>query len=387
MNPFSRLCPRLIALRGNYHEANFGDDALLVAAHALLKGPGRKIVVDGVVAYRDERLAGLRSRDAECEQADLIVYGGGTQFFAFGYPGEADAARSVPLLRRVLRKLAKPNEFLIGLRSRRRYRRDRQTPTIAIGLGIGPFALGATAAEVAVAELVRRMKMVWVRDAASEAFCHRHGVETSVAGADLCFTEAFSATVRFVQTPPPGVYGAPPRVGIVLRDWPDLAPDFFERLIEVARRLRSRGIEVRFLSFAPSDRAYLNALSAAGEDVLAWHAGYGPIETFWEEIAAHDLLLTSRFHGAIFAVLSGRPFLALNIEPKLASLAAIVPELTDLLLPSDASVDEMVGHILTALFAAADAKPAFIAALARQRALAATGESALKTFLERECAQ
>lgn len=385
MYPSSR--PRLIALRGNYHEANFGDDALLLAAHALLEGPGREIVVDGVVAYRDERLAGLRSRVAERERADLIVYGGGTQFFDFGCPGEADAVRPVTLSRRILRKLANPNEFLVGLRSRRRFRRDRQTPTIGIGLGIGPFALGVTVAKAAVAELVRRMKMVWVRDAASTAFCRQHGVETSVAGADLCFTDAFSRAVRFAQTPLPRADGASPRVGIVLRDWPDLGPDFFERIIEVARGLRSRGIVVRFLSFAPSDRAYLNALSVAGEEVLAWHAGYGPIETFWEEIAAHDLLVTSRFHGGIFALLSGRPFLALNIEPKLASLAAMVPELTNLLLPPEASADEVVQHILTALPAAEDAKPALIAALARQRALAATGESALKTFFECEFAK
>lgn len=387
MNIPSRPRPRLISLRGNYHEANFGDDALLIAAYALLQGLGRNIVVDGVVSYQDQRLAGLRSRDAAHEQADLIVYGGGTQFFAFGNPSEADAVPPASLLRRILRKLTNPKEILIGLRSRQGFHRDRQTPVIGIGLGIGPFVPGTTAAETAVAELVRRMKMVWVRDVVAAAFCRQHAVDTSVAGADLCFTTAFRDTVRFVDRPPPAAYGPSQRVGIVLRDWFDLGPDFFVRMIAVAGQLRDRGIEVRFLSFAPSDRAYLSALSAAGEEVLAWHAGYASIEIFWAEIAAHDLLVTSRFHGAIFALLSGRPFIAINIEPKLESLASMVPELSNLLLPPDASVDVMVEHILAALSTAADAKPALIAALACQRALAATGESALKTFLESEFAQ
>jgi len=158
-------------------------------------------------------------------------------------------------------------------------------------------------------------------------------------------------------------------------------------MLVVARQLRSLGVDVRFLAFAPSDRAYLSALSTAHEKVMAWHAGYGSIEAFWAEIAAHDLLVTSRFHGAVFALLSGRPFIAIDIEPKLASLAAMVPELSNVLVQPDASVDAMVENILAALSASETAKPVLVAALNHQRALAARGESALIAFLESEFAQ
>lgn len=375
------LHPRLILLRGNYSEANFGDDALLIASYVLLHGQGRSIVVDGGFSYQDQRLAGLRSRNAQHEKADLIVYGGGTQFFDFGN----DTDHHVTILRQIVRIITNPKKIFIDLLSRLRFHRNRRIPVIGIGLGIGPFA--TTAAEMVTAELIQRMKMVWVRDEAASAFCSKNAVNNSVAGADLCFTEAFRKTVQFVDRPPHTAHGQSRRVGIVLRDWFNLGPDFFERMIVVARQLRSHGIEVRFLSFAPSDCTYLGALAEANEEVLAWHAGYGSIETFWTEIASHDLLVTSRFHAGIFALLSSKPFISINIEPKLASLASMVPELPNLLLAPDDKVEVMVKQILAVLSIAAYAKPFLIAALDRQRALAAKAESALKTFLETEFTQ
>lgn len=375
---------RVIALRGNYHESNFGDDALLLAVCALLRRDDHELVADGAVACLDERLGGLRVRDQEREGADLIVYGGGTQFFAFESAQGAEAGVRSSLLARLLRKLARPSGILASMRARRRFRRDLQTPAIAIGLGIGPFASGAGAAEAAVAGLVRRMKMAWVRDGASREFCRRHGIPACVAGADLCFTAAFASALG-VCLPFEGM-ARPDRkkVGIVLRDWSGLPAGFFGRMIEVAAGLRAANIDVQFFSFCPGDVAYLAALADAGETVLAWDSERGPVEVFWSAIADCDLVLTSRFHGAIFALLSARPFLAITIEPKLEGLAEMVPGVPDVLVAPDEKFDEILARILGMLTSASALRPALLDALARQRELARNGERALAEFIDRE---
>lgn len=234
---------RTILLRGNYAEANFGDDALLVAAYRLLARHALRIVVEGGAAYRDDRLSGLGVRVPDHRRFDAIVYGGGTQFFAFDHD---TPVTSVPFGRRILGKIARPTSVLGSIRARRRVRIESQTARLAIGFGIGPFPENSPS-EAAAAKIVRTMALVWVRDRASETFCRRHGVETAVLSADLCFTSAFAEAVQ-----PPAPTAPSDRrllqVGIVLRDWAALGDEFFEAAIEAARRLRQVDVATVFFS-------------------------------------------------------------------------------------------------------------------------------------------
>lgn len=373
-----------ILLRGNFREANFGDDALLLASAALLTGSDRQILVDSPGAvYSDRRMGGLRNRIPEDPFPDLICYGGGTQFFSFGRPVTGATAQT--LLRRILGKVAAPRSIFAGLHARRVASRDRRIPTIAIGIGIGPFQED-TEAEASVARLLRRMRLVWVRDRPSELFCKAHGIERVVSSTDLCFTEAFAQITGPVATIGNGTASRADtlrrRVGFILRDWHSLEPDFFRRQVEVARRLRQMGHEVRFLCLTSRDHCCLAELAEANETVATWQENTGPIEVFWRLINEQDLIVTSRFHGAIFALLSRKPFVAIEIEQKLVNLREIVPGLERFAIDHRATADEVEARILDVLAHGDDLEMNLTDAIATQRARAFTGVAALNRVLE-----
>ncbi|HXY59429.1 MAG TPA: polysaccharide pyruvyl transferase family protein [Methylocystis sp.] len=367
-----------VLLRGNYAEGNFGDDALLLAACKLLARHAKEARVDGAFAYRDERLSGLAGQDRHDGRYDVIVYGGGTQFFEFAHDPPAKAPS---LASRIIRKIVRPTELLGSARARRRSWREARKPRLAIGFGVGPF-VGNGGAEAAATALLQTMPLVWVRDESSLDFCRRQGIEGVVPSADLCFTSTFATVVRAPRKPDRGTRRR--RVGIVLRDWNGLDDAYFESAIEASRRLRSFNVETAFFSFSPRDRRLRAALRRAGEPVAAWGCERGSLERFWGELAAMDLVVTARFHGAVFALLSETPFLALAIEPKLEQVQrwsdggsapeCILPPLTD--------AEFMTRRILAALEEAAQRTALARNMLSRQRRLASFGERRLAAYFQ-----
>lgn len=368
---------RIILLRGNYAEANFGDDALLLAAHCLMVRYADRILVDGSVTYRDSRLGRLEERTRNQRCFDAIIYGGGTQFFAFDHdaPPKRDS-----IGRRILGKIVHPARVFESIRARHRVWIEAQAPRLAIGFGIGPFPKNSPV-EAAVARIVRAMDLVWVRDAASEDFCRRHGVDTAIRSADLCFTRAFAEAV----TPPTQLVrseGSPRRVGIVLRDWKALDNRFFDIAIEVARRLRQRHVTVIFFSFSPEDHRLRAMMLNHGETMVNWGDDNCPLETFWAKLAWTDLIVTARFHGAVFALLSETPFLAITIEPKLTLLQDWAPAAHDLTVSPELDAEAMTRRILSVLEELPLRKAATRDMLEEQRRLAEIGEKRLGEFFE-----
>lgn len=368
---------RVASLRGNFHEGNFGDDALLLACTALLLCRAKSLCVDGKVAYQDERLAGLDAAATTDVLPDLIVYGGGTQFFSFGTPDNMTQRSSRALS--LARKIFLPSAYAASFRARARGVHLRRIPKIAIGVGVGPFSDSVSAE--ATASLLRDMALVWVRDVRSENFCRSHGVKNLVASADLCFTDAFSrVTLPIISLPRPERQAQ--RVAIILRDWKPLGVDFFRRQIDVARRLRAAGHFVRFIGLSMHDHRYLSEMAAAGEEVLVWDPHKARLEDFWNTLSFQDLIVTSRFHGAIFAILSGTPYVAIEIEPKLVNLREIVPELAEFAVDPSADAGLISKSVAAALAQSDQLLPALRRALSTQRDLARRGEDALKAFFE-----
>lgn len=365
-----------VAIRGNYQEGNFGDDALLLGCAGLLEGYTQSLLVEEPMAYRDERLNAVEIGQGADAVPDLFVYGGGTQFFSF------DAGVPVSAVSRALgvaRKLASPSAYVASIRARVRTAKTRRIPKMAIGVGLGPFSNRPSAE--ATAELLRDMALVWVRDARSEEFCLNYGIENVVASADLCFTDAF-ARVTSPTLGQPRADGQPLQVAIILRDWKFIDSGFFQRQILLARKLRSAGHQVRFLSLSPIDSSYAAEMTVSGESLLVWNARVSRIEDFWDLIAQQDLVITSRYHGAIFALLSETPFIAVEIEPKLHNLRDLVPELGQFAIDPLADIDRVYGNIVGALSQRDRLLPAMRNALVTQRDKARKGEEALSFFLE-----
>lgn len=366
----------LASLRGNFHEGNFGDDALLLACASLLQGEVKHIQLERTATYRDERMQDILAATAVPIPPELIVYGGGTQFFSFS--SSAPVVQH-SLISRLAHKLISPASLLASYHARTRAAQNRRISKIAIGIGVGPFG-NSVAAEQAVG-LLRQMDLVWVRDASSEDFCRSNSIPNLVTSSDLCFTEAFTQ----ITTPPldrKPSEGRPRKIGIILRDWPALDADFFQRQVALARKLRVSGHEVRFLGLSEHDHRYLTETAALGETVSVWDAKTVQLEDFWAIIAEQDLVVTSRFHGAIFALLSTTPFIAIEIEPKLSNLRDMVPELGTFAIDPSTDVDTMHHAVETLLAQREEVLPALDRALTEQRTRARAGEDALKSYFE-----
>lgn len=376
---------KVIFLRGNYGEGNYGDDALAIAAQQLLIPHSGSIVTDGELAYRDQRLLGVRCGDTLDESLQAIVYGGGTQFFSFEYDVPTSAPTQLP--RRVLRKLVRPMTIIDSYRARRRHWIESRTPQLAIGFGVGPFSEGS-AAEADAAKLLKAMDLVWVRDDASMAFCKRHDIETAVQSSDLCFTSAFADAVR---KPARGLGRANDckQVGIILRDWKAWDETYFDAAIEAARRLRKLGVGTKFISLAPSDTRFLASLERHGESVISWRCTPDSFEIFWDTFAQMDLIVTSRFHGAVFAALSETPFLAIGIEPKLEQVKTWVQasDWPETIIPATSDPELFTRQVLSALSEIGSRGEAVRAMVLEQHRLAAVGERRLIEYFEERAEQ
>lgn len=366
--------PLSVELRGNYHEGNFGDDALLLACIFLLRDQTRRIQLERKAAYQDNRLKNIVVPGKGKTPPNLVVFGGGTQFFSFSMSSK-DVQYS--RISRFTKKILSPTSLLASFRARIAAAQYRQLPKIALGIGVGPFEL-PLAGEQTV-ELLRQMELVWVRDPTSEKFCRNHNIPNLVNASDLCFTPAFSQIAQPLghrATP----HDRPRRIGIVLRDWPSLDAHFFQRQVALARKLRACGHQVRFLSLSMQDNRYMTKMRELRERVIVWDATSGTLEEFWHTIAEQDLVLTSRFHGAIFALLSRTPFISIEIEPKLKNLRFMVPELGAYAITPSTNVDNMYLKVDELLAKKQSLLPALDKAVSKQRSLARTGEEALKTY-------
>lgn len=366
---------RTIALRGNYSEANFGDDALLLASHQLLARHVGRIVIEGQVAYHDDRLTKLDNTFDDCCVYDAIVYGGGTQFFSFDHDAEAKVR---PFWLRLMGKLTSPSKLLSSLRARRRSRVEAQIPKLSIGFGIGPFPDGGGSVEMAAAGIVKSMALVWVRDKDSAIFCQKHNIP-AVLSSDLCFTKAFGDAVAA----PPTLAGSQKRrVGIVLRDWRSLDDGFFMAVINATRNLRALDVDVVFFSFSPNDLQFRNVLKREGETVVGWERGAISLETYWKDLASMDLIVTARFHGAVFALLSEIPFLTFTIEPKLSLVQDWAPDGHKVTMEPIAD-SEMIGRQILAALEELPTRTATARDMLQiQRQHAEFGEASLNTFFE-----
>lgn len=371
-----RSVGKIALIRGNYSESNFGDDALLLATVQLLQPHFSTIVADQHVAYSDQRMSIRCAGKEKPVNPDVIVFGGGTQFFSF--LGAADAIAPRGLGARILDRISDPASIKYWLQERRRLMTDARTPKVGLGLGVGPFP-DIDPSREAAAKFLRSMALLWIRDAASESFCRENGVVKAFRSSDLCFTSAFRSVVRAPQISRARTAGEK-RVAIVLRDWGSLEATFFSKMVEVARRLRLLGHQVEFFSFAPTDHCFRRALDEAGEAWIGWPLQSGDIEDYWKKLAQVDLVVSSRFHGAIFAILSETPFIPIEIEPKLTQLRHVCPVNCRSPIQPEDKVEEVIGKIALALQHLCERTTAAQFAKEGQVRAAAAGERALSRF-------
>ena len=99
-----------------------------------------------------------------------------------------------------------------------------------------------------------------------------------------------------------------------------------------------------------------------------------------------DLIVTARFHGAVFAVLGETPFLAIAIEPKLELIRDWGPsnDTPEAIMPATADPALITQRILAAVGEIESRRETTRAMLQEQRRLAAVGERFLANYFDFE---
>ena len=311
--------PDQFLVRGNFHEGNFGDDALLVAVQLLLSKHSNRVVYDcGCLAYTHDVASGLVVADkSSLFSSDYIVYGGGTQFFSFKSSVNTEVAQA-SVVSRFLKLIFNPRRLIASLKARCRARKENELKRLAIGIGYGPFGEDLEAKRAAM-DLAARIDFNWVRDDSSEAFCREAGLDNYVRGADLCFSSAFLSYFRGDSSRLLSANNSrPKKLGIIFRDWShaDISSSY-ATCMRVAQRCRALGWEVAFYVFSKGDKLTLKYLEESGEQPNVWDAATTSITEYSNQLASCDSILTQRFHGAVFAILLNIPYTVITLDPKL----------------------------------------------------------------------
>ncbi len=315
-----------IVIRGGYGLYNFGDDALIVALYQYLinNGLSKEDVALMCVPskYLHRQLDNPLLIDYNAIKSDIsidhLIYGGGTQFYSFNSQNS-----------KKLKELLLKNPFDIFQKIRNRiiiyYRKrfienkfeiaDYAKNIYQIGIGVGPFMSKNSKIENKTADLFRRSKYLSVRDEFSYAKCKEWGAHNFVQSPDLCYIMDISkyqmnrVSVR--------------KIAVIVRDWNHTgASEYYDKVSSFVEEYRIKGYEVQYISLdKKSDKFWTKFLNAKNENFIQWDSDKMTFENFYEKLSQFDLVITARFHGAVFASMMNIPFITIEVEQKLRMIA------------------------------------------------------------------
>ena len=319
-----------IAIKGGYGLGNFGDDVLMVAAYHVAKRvflPQSISFICHDAEYIQSILPGVKvvtPDRAKRIKADILLYGGGTQFFSF--PLEK-RERTIPSFASILRNLRDPTR--IGPKILRRIRRssphnEAVSKIAAIGIGVGPFVENSSKL-YECNKLFKQMEYVAVRDIYSYSLCQEWGCKSLSLGADLCYFP--DLWQKYEPDCSRDTNGSLKRIGVIVRDWPHTyeGNSYAEPLFHTIDSLRREGKEVEYISFsATSDSEWIKRLKDRDEYITVWSPERDSISSFLGFLSRYDLFISARYHGAVFASILKKPIVAIEVEQKLGLVSDLL---------------------------------------------------------------
>ena len=316
--------PRIL-LMGYYGKGNFGDDVLLQVSYSLLKrifpDAAMSIIIDGHHGgYITSMLGDVEVlAPGRHGHFDIIVHGGGGVFFDFKQYGRCSRLGEYAL------RLIGFSTFVSGERILRTLLNKHATSAncrLGFGIGVGTFSTGSPRMRASLPRLAD-FDALWVRDTESVAnlkrFHHILGA-TIIQGSDLAFLTEYWLPTGIPTKPT----ASRPRLGILLRDWPEELGGMADSVLR--QTLATLAMEYEITGFILDRHADLKLQKQfAGYALCIWQPERMTIAEFSAQLAMQDVVLTSRAHGAICSACLGVPSVIIGIEPKLAQVAAMLP--------------------------------------------------------------
>lgn len=320
-----------VVLVGYYGRGNFGDDVLMKVAHGIARSirPSASIGVrlGSAVSY-PSRLIGEEITSipfGTSNKHQLIIHGGGGTFFDFTPHSLAARCVNSLLLAGGARGFVRAERTLRSVTNKPRMSARSR---IGLGLGVGTFTPGSNKLLEAL-PILADFDHLWVRDPKSKANLEHLSVGPSaIVGSDLAFLSDHWCPTD-LRLKPRTKLGSRPRVGVILRDWPVGSGPSFAGAFRSAISALSARHDITLISFdSTTDAGTLGAFTDLPQ--LLWDPISTDFASFSKILSQHDVLLTSRAHGAICGACLGRPSVILEIEPKLAAVNAMLPNSTRL---------------------------------------------------------
>jgi polysaccharide pyruvyl transferase WcaK-like protein len=315
-----------IVVKGAYGEANFGDDALMCTIENFFLTNDLSVNVDFCGSSSDYCQRLLRKsgyldvNENKKTAADVLIYGGGTQFFLF------DSNKGGFYLKFFWKLLTEDPGLLIK-KVRSKFSRKQPVPakkSVGLGLGLGPFNPENDRIEY-VKSLVKQMDMLFVRDNTSLSYCKDWGYDDVNEGADICFSR-FLNYKKAVRNNGTDVHKEQKRkkIGVIVRDWhyENGGNGYQKTLLEmIEEQKKNPKYEFTFIIFsALRDVNWKRIVSERNYPYLEWDPFNSQIDDFMDTLNGFDGFVTARYHGGVFASVLDKPAVCIAIEPKLSIL-------------------------------------------------------------------
>lgn len=315
-----------IVVKGAYGEANFGDDALMCTIENFFLTNDLSLNVDFCGSSSDYCQRLLRKsgyldvNENKKTAADVLIYGGGTQFFLFN-------SNKGGFYLKFFWKLLTEDPGLLMRKVRSKFSRKQPVPakkSVGLGLGLGPFNPENDRIEY-VKSLVKQMDMLFVRDATSLSYCKDWGYDDVNEGADICFSRFLNYN-KAVHSNGTDVHIEQRRkkIGVIVRDWQyeNGGDGYQQTLLEMIEEQKENSkYEFTFIIFsALRDVNWKKIVGERNYPSLEWDPFNSQIDDFMDTLNGFDGFITARYHGGVFASVLDKPAVCIAIEPKLSIL-------------------------------------------------------------------
>ncbi|MEQ9405262.1 MAG: polysaccharide pyruvyl transferase family protein [Cyclobacteriaceae bacterium] len=314
-----------ILIQGYYGFGNLGDDLLLKISYNFVKSrfPKARVFVysnenTDFNGYLFNHIADEITiiNYSHQDHFDLIVHGGGGVHFDFrkGSFGYLMLNALIHIIGyKVYIKLYK---LYKKIKNQERITCDKR---VGFGLGVGTFTNSSKIFSHNVT-ILADYNYMQVRDSLSRknALRYLNGKKVEL-GTDLAFAKNYwprdlnitrSTTIK-------------KRLGIVLRKW-EFETGQFDSILNFSEQMES-DFDIKYFLFERKRDSHLLKKFKGKASVRIWDPENEEMTNFLQEFAENDVIMTTRFHGSIIASAYGIPSIGLAIEPKILSLAEIMP--------------------------------------------------------------
>ncbi|HGY1288714.1 TPA: polysaccharide pyruvyl transferase family protein [Raoultella ornithinolytica] len=318
-----------VYIRGAYAPGNIGDDVLMVSVINIIKEiiPEKQISVGvehpELAKNYNPSIDWIHIKKPIC--ADVVVFGGGGQFFSFNPPPHvkqgafSKISKSFKAQENIITAIERMIVPFLGAIDKIYLPKK----LAAFCIGLGPFDNQGKGYQRAI-EIINKCDYISVRDDKSLEYCQMLGFNKAVEFTD----PTLLSNIWYPEENAKPYYNKNGYISIVLRDWPhdQNGQDFIEGLIKYGKALASRGEKVRFVSVYKERELELIKNNDTIE-WLVWDAGkYSIVEFMDEFITKSEVIISSRAHGVLLPASLCVPTIAVAIENKLFKVHDMIPE-------------------------------------------------------------